>query len=61
MPLATANFGLKRPLRDADIEAKLRNCARDGSPECNSEAVIEAVWRLNREPSLGRLVEAMSG
>jgi 2-methylcitrate dehydratase PrpD len=52
---------LKRPLRDADIEAKLRNCARDGSPECNSEAVIEAVWRLNREPSLGRLVEAMSG
>jgi 2-methylcitrate dehydratase PrpD len=56
-----ARGSLKRPLSDAEIEAKLRNCTRDGSPACNSEAVIEAVWRLDREASLGRLVEAVSG
>jgi 2-methylcitrate dehydratase PrpD len=56
-----ARGSLKRPLSDKDIESKLRDCARDGSPACNSEAVIEAVWTLDREPDLGRLVQAMSG
>ena len=56
-----ARGSLARPLSDADIETKLRACARDGSPDCNSEAVIEAVWRLDREASLDRLVAAVSG
>jgi hypothetical protein len=56
-----ARGSLKRPLSDADIETKLRDCVRDGSPAYNSEAVIEAVWQLDREASLGRLMEAVSG
>jgi hypothetical protein len=48
-------------LSDADIEAKLRACVRDGSPGCDSEAVIDAVWTLEREASLTRLVVAISG
>jgi 2-methylcitrate dehydratase PrpD len=56
-----ARGSLKRPLSDADIETKLRQCARDGSPDCDCERVIEAVWTLDREPDLGRLVAAMAG
>lgn len=56
-----ARGSLNRPLSDANIETKLRECVRDGSPACNSDAVIEAVWRLDREASLDRLVEAVSG
>jgi hypothetical protein len=56
-----ARGSLARPLSDADIETKLRACARDGSPNCDGEAVIEAVWMLEREADLGRLVKAMAG
>jgi 2-methylcitrate dehydratase PrpD len=56
-----ARGSLARPLSDTEIEAKLRACVRDGSPGCDSEAVIEAVWTLEREATLGRLVKAISG
>jgi 2-methylcitrate dehydratase PrpD len=56
-----ARGSLARPLSDADIETKLRACARDGSPSCDSEAVIEAVWTLEREATLSRLVASISG
>lgn len=56
-----ARGSLARPLSDADIETKLRACVRDGSSGCDSEAVIEAVWTLEREATLGRLVKAISG
>jgi 2-methylcitrate dehydratase PrpD len=56
-----ARGSLARPLSDADIETKLRDCARDGSPEYDSESVIEAVWTLDREADLGKLVAAISG
>jgi 2-methylcitrate dehydratase PrpD len=56
-----ARGSLARPLSDADIEAKLRACIRDGSPGCDSEAVIDAVWTLEREATLGPLVKAISG
>lgn len=56
-----ARGSLARPLSDADIETKLRACARDGSPGCDSEAVIDAVWTLERDATLGRLVKAISG
>jgi 2-methylcitrate dehydratase PrpD len=56
-----ARGSLARPLSDADLETKLRNCAHDGSPDCNSDAVIEVVWRLEQEPDLSRLVRAVSG
>jgi 2-methylcitrate dehydratase PrpD len=56
-----ARGSLARPLSDADLEAKLRRCARDGAPERSGDAVIEAVWTLDREADLGRLVAAMSG
>jgi 2-methylcitrate dehydratase PrpD len=56
-----ARGSLKRPLSDADIENKLRHCTRAGSPDCDCERVIEAVWTLDREPDLGRLVAAIAG
>jgi 2-methylcitrate dehydratase PrpD len=56
-----ARGSLARPLSDADIEAKLRACVRDGSPGCDSEAAIEAVWTLEREATLDRLVKAIAG
>ncbi|MDB5519454.1 MAG: hypothetical protein JWQ17_6212 [Tardiphaga sp.] len=56
-----ARGSLARPLSDADIEAKLRACVRDCSPGCDSEAVIDAVWTLEHEASLTRLVVAISG
>jgi 2-methylcitrate dehydratase PrpD len=59
--VTNARGSLPRPLSDADIESKLRSCARDGSPACDSEAVIEAVWTLDRAADLGKLVAAVSG
>jgi 2-methylcitrate dehydratase PrpD len=56
-----ARGSLARPLSDADLETKLRDCARDGFAECDSEAVIEAVWTLDRAADLGKLVAAVSG
>jgi 2-methylcitrate dehydratase PrpD len=61
MLVTDARGSLARPLSDADIEAKLRACVRDGSPDCDSGAVIEAVWTLEREATLDRLVRAISG
>jgi 2-methylcitrate dehydratase PrpD len=56
-----ARGSLARPLSDAELEAKLRQCARDGAPERSADAVIEAVWTLDRQADLGRLVAVMSG
>jgi 2-methylcitrate dehydratase PrpD len=56
-----ARGSLARPLSDADIEQKLRDCARDGFSGRDSEHVIEAVWTLEREANLGALVAAISG
>jgi 2-methylcitrate dehydratase PrpD len=56
-----ARGSLARPLSDADLEAKLRECARGGFAECDSERVIEAVWTLDRAADLGKLVGAISG
>ena len=61
MEVSDARGSLARPLSDADIEKKLRDCVREGSPECDSDAVIAAVWALEREPTLERLVKAISG
>jgi 2-methylcitrate dehydratase PrpD len=56
-----ARGSLARPLSDADIEAKLRACVREGSQGVDGDAVIEAVWGLEGQPSLTRLVKAIVG
>jgi len=56
-----ARGSLARPLSDSDIEAKLRACVREGSQGVDGDAVIEAVWELEGQPSLTRLVRALVG
>jgi hypothetical protein len=45
------------PMTDGEIEAKLREEARRGAPRCNTERLIEAVWRMDR---LANVAELMS-
>ena len=55
-----ARGSLARPMSDAEIEAKVRGEARRGSPGCDVERVIAAVWGLDQEGGMGRLTEAMA-
>jgi hypothetical protein len=57
----SARGSLAAPLSDADIEAKLRECARSGEARCDPERLIEAVWRLETLPDIAPLVNSFSG
>ncbi|MCW3474764.1 MmgE/PrpD family protein [Limobrevibacterium gyesilva] len=59
--VVNARGSLERPLSDAEIEAKLRGLARDGSPHCDADRVIEAVWTLDEKAGLSRLTAALAG
>jgi 2-methylcitrate dehydratase PrpD len=52
-----ARGSLERPMSDAQIEAKLREGARD----CDADRVIEAVWTLDGAPDVVALAGAMAG
>jgi 2-methylcitrate dehydratase PrpD len=56
-----ARGGLGRPLTDADLEAKFRDQAREGSPGIDSARAIEAIWTLEKAATLDGLVAALSG
>ncbi len=57
----SARGSLAAPLSDADIEAKLHECARSGEARCDPERLIEAVWRLETLPDIAPLVNSSSG
>ncbi len=44
------------PMSDRDIEAKLREEARRGSPHCDVDRLIEAVWTIERAADLDELM-----
>lgn len=49
------------PLSDAELEAKLRELAAYGGARCEPDAVIEAVWGLERAPSVAPLTALVAG
>ena len=59
--VAEARGGLGRPLTDADLEAKFRDQARQGSPDIDSATAIEAIWTLEKAATLDGLVAVLSG
>ena len=51
-----ARGSLQDPLSDADIEAKLRTCARDANSSANVDALIQAVWRFDELADVNPLI-----
>ena len=43
-------------MTDAEIESKVRSLAALGSPACDVDSVIDAVWELERMKNVGELV-----
>jgi 2-methylcitrate dehydratase PrpD len=56
-----ARGSLANPLSDADIETKLRECARSGETRWNPDRLIEAVWRLETVPDIAELMRSAGG
>jgi len=52
--------GLDRPLSDADLEAKLRELARDATPWCDVARLIDAVWTLDRTADVAPLMRLVA-
>jgi 2-methylcitrate dehydratase PrpD len=46
--VAHALGSLERPMSDAAIEAKVRDLASAGAPECDADRLIDAVWAVER-------------
>ena len=44
------------PLSDGEIEMKVRALAEQGAPACDADAIIEAVWDIDRAPDLQPLM-----
>jgi len=51
-----ARGSLEQPMTDAEIESKVRSLAALGSPACDVDSVIDAVWELERMKNVGELV-----
>jgi len=56
-----ARGSLANPLSDADIEAKLRECARSGETRWNPDRLIAAVWCLETVPDIAELMSSAGG
>jgi 2-methylcitrate dehydratase PrpD len=46
----------KRPMLDADIEAKVRELARYGCPKLDPAPLIDAIWSLDASPDAGSIM-----
>jgi 2-methylcitrate dehydratase PrpD len=46
----------KRPMSDADIEAKVRDLVRYGCPKLDPSPLIDAIWSLDRSPDAGAIM-----
>ncbi len=53
-----ARGSVEKPLADADIEAKVRELAREGGSGCDADEVIARAWDLDRAPDVRALMEA---
>lgn len=51
-----AHGGEKDPLSDAELEAKLRDLAAFGKSGCDTAALIDAVWSLDRNTHAGSVM-----
>jgi len=51
-----AKGSLADPLSDRDIEAKLRDCARLGGSNWDTDRIIDGVWRLDTLADVSRLM-----
>ena len=47
---------LQAPLSDAELETKLRDCARQGGNHCNPDGLIAAIWSLETAATLAPLM-----
>ncbi|GAA4326082.1 MmgE/PrpD family protein [Pigmentiphaga soli] len=59
--IEAARGGPKRPLSDADLEAKLRELCRGGGSGVEPEALIQAVWALDERDDVGSLMKLAAG
>jgi 2-methylcitrate dehydratase PrpD len=50
----------KRPMSDADIEAKVRELARHGCPKLDASPLIDAIWSLDRSADAGAVMRLAS-
>ena len=46
----------KRPMSDADIEAKVKELASYGCPSLDPSPLIDAIWSLDRSPDAGSVM-----
>jgi 2-methylcitrate dehydratase PrpD len=47
------------PLRDRDIEAKLRECVRTGESDWDADRVMDAVWRLDALDDVADMMQSL--
>lgn len=59
--VAAARGSGRAPMTDAELEHKLRELAHHGGAQIDVTALIDMVWRLDREPDAGRLAALASG
>jgi 2-methylcitrate dehydratase PrpD len=55
-----ARGSLAQPLTDAEIEAKVRTLASTGCPDCDADAIIRTVWRLDQMDDLRPLMRLLA-
>jgi hypothetical protein len=55
-----ARVSLAQPLTDAEIEAKVRTLASTGCPDCEADAIIRIVWRLDQMDDLRPLMRTLA-
>jgi len=53
-----AKGSLADPLSDRDIEAKVRDCARLGGTDWDTDRIIDDVWRLDTLTDVSGLMRA---
>ena len=56
-----ARGGAERPLTDADLERKLKDLNEYGGTGCDADALIEAIWSLERADDAGALMALAAG
>lgn len=55
-----AHGSAEHPLRDAEIETKVRDCAATGSADCDVERIIDLVWTLDTQPDTKELMAVLA-
>lgn len=53
--IAHALGSLGQPMSDAQLEAKLRDCAGFGAPGLDASPLIDALWNIDRQPDAAAL------